>query len=154
MSEERKYALDEVYPGTRSFSEEWHDRFFGRFAEVADLTALICTYDVVSLYGESGTGKSSLIQAGLGPELGELQCVVGRVSGPAPDDKSPPQNIFAFHLLTSLGVPAKDLASATLARTLPGFLEDLPAWIRRQVRQNERRGKASGQSLEGSICLH
>ena len=122
-------ALDEVYPGTRSFSEEWHDRFFGRFAEVADLTALICTYDVVSLYGESGTGKSSLIQAGLGPELGELQCVVGRVSGPAPDDKSPPQNIFAFHLLTSLGVPAKDLASATLARTLPGFLEDLPAWI-------------------------
>ncbi len=129
MNEPRTYKLDEIYPGTSPFSQGWSDRFFGRTAEVSDLANLISTYRVVSLYGNSGTGKSSLIHAGVAPKLGESRCLVVRISGLEPDiPQSEIKNIFAFHLLAAMTPVEKhaDVKSDTLSKTLPSLLEELP----------------------------
>jgi len=52
---------------------EAHDRalFFGREREIEDLTALVHAHRLVLLYGASGVGKTSLLQAGVIPRLEE-----------------------------------------------------------------------------------
>jgi len=57
------------WPGLRAFTESEHEFFFGRECEAAELLELIERAPVVVLFGQSGLGKTSLIQAGLFPEL-------------------------------------------------------------------------------------
>src|SRR5207244_2380471 len=53
------------YRGLSSFQERDADVFFGREAEVAELLQLLEQEPVVAVVGDSGSGKSSLLQAGL-----------------------------------------------------------------------------------------
>lgn len=57
------------YPGLHYFTTEQKDLFFGREAEKRDLLALVLTEKIVALFSKSGYGKSSLLRAGLAPEL-------------------------------------------------------------------------------------
>lgn len=57
------------YPGLHFFTAEQKDLFFGREAEKRDLLALVLTEKIVVLFSKSGYGKSSLLRAGLAPEL-------------------------------------------------------------------------------------
>ncbi|MCB0545270.1 MAG: hypothetical protein KDC61_13450 [Saprospiraceae bacterium] len=57
------------YPGLNYFTTEQKEQFFGREAEKAALLALVLTEKIVALFGKSGYGKSSLLRAGLIPEL-------------------------------------------------------------------------------------
>lgn len=57
------------YPGMRPFSEAQTAQFFGRSAEIKQLQILIRKLPVVALVGSSGSGKSSLVHAGLMPVL-------------------------------------------------------------------------------------
>lgn len=57
------------YPGLHYFTTEQKDLFFGREAEKRDLLALVLTEKIVTLFSKSGYGKSSLLRAGLAPEL-------------------------------------------------------------------------------------
>jgi hypothetical protein len=57
------------YVGPRPFDEDEENLFFGRTTEIVALRALITAHRAVLLYAESGTGKTSLLQAGLVPEL-------------------------------------------------------------------------------------
>jgi hypothetical protein len=57
------------YPGLHYFTTEQKAQFFGRDAEKAALLALVLTEKIVALFGKSGYGKSSLLRAGLIPEL-------------------------------------------------------------------------------------
>jgi len=57
------------YPGGRSFHEEDRDLFFGREADVNRFIGLIMIKQVIVLLGKSGSGKSSLINAGIIPQL-------------------------------------------------------------------------------------
>ena len=128
MSVPQRYSLGQVYPGTSPFAADWSDRFFGRSVEISDLENLVRSYPVVLLYGESGTGKSSLISAGLTRPLGPARCRICRISGLVPEGlaTSGIKNIFVFHLLMTLaGADAKpqELKSAILIDTLPGLLE-------------------------------
>jgi formylglycine-generating enzyme required for sulfatase activity len=61
------------YPGLRSFGLEpvEHELFFGRRQETADLVQHIIGNRLTVLYGKSGLGKTSLLQAGVFPELRE-----------------------------------------------------------------------------------
>ncbi len=61
------------YPGPRSFTGDDRHLFFGRDAEKQELFRLIVLNDLVVLFGESGSGKTSLLQAGVCPELEERQ---------------------------------------------------------------------------------
>lgn len=62
-----------------------HQRFFGRSKEIQDLAGLIHNVRVCVLFGESGTGKTSLLNAGLLPSLaadGFLTAYVRCLSSP------------------------------------------------------------------------
>ncbi len=60
------------YPGVRPFETEDKDLFFGRESDIKDLSDLIALERLVVLFGKSGYGKSSLINAGIMPHLGQL----------------------------------------------------------------------------------
>src|SRR5262249_23412019 len=57
------------YVGARPFWPEDAGRFFGREVEARDLAALLLAHAAVLLYGPSGSGKSSLVDAGVTPAL-------------------------------------------------------------------------------------
>ncbi len=57
------------YPGIRSFREEESDLFFGREKQINELLEILQTSNFVAITGASGSGKSSLIKAGVIPKL-------------------------------------------------------------------------------------
>ncbi|MEY2500412.1 MAG: hypothetical protein QOI07_746 [Verrucomicrobiota bacterium] len=61
--------------GLRSFSEDTQQYFFGRSAELQDLLERVVHKPLTVLFGQSGLGKTSLIQAGLIPNLRDAQLV-------------------------------------------------------------------------------
>ncbi|MEL6659801.1 MAG: WD40 repeat domain-containing protein [Bacteroidota bacterium] len=63
------------YPGTQSFRTEDAAIFYGREQDSEHLLRLLLLEQVVVLYGKSGLGKSSLINAGVLPELREQAAV-------------------------------------------------------------------------------
>jgi predicted nuclease with TOPRIM domain len=60
------------YKGLFPYAAEDEKLFFGREKETLDLLAMIKINQLVVLYGDSGTGKTSLINAKLFPELKRL----------------------------------------------------------------------------------
>jgi hypothetical protein len=56
------------YPGVTPFTTEQANVFFGRMQDTDELFRLIKREPLVVLYGKSGLGKSSLINAGIVPE--------------------------------------------------------------------------------------
>jgi hypothetical protein len=57
------------YPGMVPFDEADSDRFFGREREVRELVRQLQDHPFVAVIGASGSGKSSLVRAGLIPAL-------------------------------------------------------------------------------------
>jgi hypothetical protein len=64
------------YPGLRPFEQDEWTIFFGRERMVSDVISLIYDRRLVVVHGASGSGKSSLITAGVLPAL-ELEHVLG-----------------------------------------------------------------------------
>ncbi len=62
---EKKYR----YPGTRPFTAVDKKMFFGRDHDIVNLSQFIMLENEVVLYGKSGLGKTSLLQAGVLPKL-------------------------------------------------------------------------------------
>ncbi|MFC7449487.1 hypothetical protein [Rhodococcus daqingensis] len=62
---------DNPWPGLESFEEDAQAFFFGRDHEIASLRNHVLDAPVTVLYGRSGLGKTSLLQAGLFPVLRE-----------------------------------------------------------------------------------
>src|SRR5579863_9584087 len=62
-------VLENPYVGPASFTKEDSKRFFGRATETRELASLVIARRAVLLYAQSGAGKTSLLQAGLIPEL-------------------------------------------------------------------------------------
>ena len=59
------------YPGMEPFGELDKDRFFGRRQKAAQLLRQLRSHPFLAIVGPSGSGKSSLVYAGLVPELRE-----------------------------------------------------------------------------------
>lgn len=57
------------YKELQSYTESDKDYFFGRKAEIEELFTRINKYNIVGLFGESGTGKTSIVNAGLIPNF-------------------------------------------------------------------------------------
>ncbi len=66
---EPKPNIFNPFPGLRPFSEEEDYLFFGREQQVAELVTLLRNQRFIAVTGTSGSGKSSLVRAGLLPEL-------------------------------------------------------------------------------------
>ena len=74
LSVERSAAIaaidrDNPWPGLATFTEDQGAYFHGRDDEIDDLTQLARLRALVVLFGQSGLGKSSLLQAGVFPRL-------------------------------------------------------------------------------------
>ncbi len=61
------------YPGSKPFEERERSIFFGRDEDIDMLTRMIRVEPLVVLYGKSGLGKSSLLNAGVVPVLAEKE---------------------------------------------------------------------------------
>src|SRR2546423_9703919 len=61
--------IDNPFPGLRSFEPEQADLFFGRDEQVEDLLERLQQHRFLAVVGSSGSGKSSLVRAGLIPAL-------------------------------------------------------------------------------------
>lgn len=57
------------YKELQSYTESDKEYFFGRKVEIKELLAKIYKYNIVGLFGESGTGKTSVVNAGLIPNF-------------------------------------------------------------------------------------
>ncbi|HSJ28550.1 MAG TPA: hypothetical protein VLB67_10090, partial [Acidimicrobiia bacterium] len=57
------------YPGLRSYGGDDHDTFFGRECEVAECLEVLAAAGVLAVLGPSGSGKSSLVRAGVGAAI-------------------------------------------------------------------------------------
>ena len=92
------------YVGPRSLGRE--DRIYGRDREIRELRASLLAHRIVLLYAQSGAGKTSLIEAGLRPELEDLEFQVFptiRVGyEPPPSDGGPDVNRYRLSVLASL----------------------------------------------------
>ena len=59
------------YVGPRSLGRD--DGIYGRDREIRELRSSVVAHRIVLLYSQSGAGKTSLVEAGLRPELEELE---------------------------------------------------------------------------------
>src|SRR5215510_6516488 len=68
---DQHFALDDQnpWPGLAAYDEDASDFFNGRDADAEELLRLVRLAPLTALYGKSGLGKSSLLQAGLFPRL-------------------------------------------------------------------------------------
>src|SRR6187431_1739351 len=65
--------------GLQSYTEAQADLFFGRDAETDTLTTLIQVNTLTIVFGKSGTGKTSLLNAGVFPKLRKSFCLPFRI---------------------------------------------------------------------------
>jgi len=61
--------IDNPFPGLRSFEPEQAELFFGRDEQIEDLLERLQQHRFLAVVGSSGSGKSSLVRAGLIPAL-------------------------------------------------------------------------------------
>ena len=61
--------LSNPFPGLRPFRSDEHHLFFGREEQTAALLQLLRTNRFLAVVGTSGSGKSSLVRAGMIAEL-------------------------------------------------------------------------------------
>ncbi len=85
-------APSSPFPGLRPYTEEHSAHFFGRDEDVTAVVDLLCPHGsrpegCVTLTGPSGSGKSSLLMAGVLPRLKEqdVEVVTLRAEGRRPD---------------------------------------------------------------------
>jgi hypothetical protein len=104
------------YVGPRPFERTDAGRFFGRARDARDLASLVVAHRVVLLYSASGAGKSSLVNAGLGPLLesrGFDLIAPTRVGTPVTGKHA---NAFVATLADQLGAADGSIAAALQAR--------------------------------------
>ena len=72
QSQKQRLWTGSPFPGLRDFTEAEAPIFFGRDAEIQSLLAILDKSRFVAVVGASGSGKSSLVRAGVIPKLGEV----------------------------------------------------------------------------------
>lgn len=113
------------YRGLLYFREEDAPFFFGRVEAVKQLVIAVQQYSLVALVGASGSGKSSVVRAGLVPELRKSRDRVWEVATIVPTDR-PVHALAAVIMLllkpdmseTDRLIDTNKLAEALLQRTV------------------------------------
>jgi len=92
------------FKGLQAFGEEDADLFFGRETLVAKLASRLRVARFLAVVGASGSGKSSVVRAGLVPTLKRGQ--------PLQDGTAPPEGsmYWPIHIITPTAHPLKELA--------------------------------------------
>jgi WD40 repeat protein len=75
------------YPGLRAYGRDDGDRFFGRDQAISEAIDTLRSHGWLCVVGSSGSGKSSLLRAGVAARWGEALVVTpGGTPAPAPGD--------------------------------------------------------------------
>ena len=122
-----------IYPyvGPRPFEPSDRSLFFGRDAEINELLSLVISHRAVLFYAQSGAGKSSLVNAGLIPQLekeGFEILPTARVQGLLKDtDPQTIDNLYIFNTILCLyGCLKKQIDHEHLKkRRLADFLAEI-----------------------------
>lgn len=69
LSQELRLDAQNPWPGLTAFTERQHEFFYGREQESHELLSCVKRERLTVLFGKSGLGKTSLLQAGLFPQL-------------------------------------------------------------------------------------
>src|SRR6186713_676687 len=93
--------IEAPYPGLRPFQPHESSIFFGRDEHVADMLTILENHRFLAVVGPSGGGKSSLVRAGLIPDLSKGMLLTAR----SPD--------WRFVILQPGDAPFRNLAEAT-----------------------------------------
>ncbi|MBD3883866.1 caspase family protein [Phormidium tenue FACHB-886] len=109
------------YRGLASFEEKDSDFFFGKTAQIARLAEVVAHQPLTVVLGASGSGKSSLVKAGLIPALkqGAIGKEFGQILLPMRPEASPLKSLN--RVLLAANLPAVSLSGAvqkTLADSL------------------------------------
>ncbi len=154
------------FRGLRSFRYADHPIFFARENQTRKLLRLVTIYRGVLLYGDSGTGKSSLINAGLIPEVmhegfsverlrvhprTNEEFIVERMKASDDDDPSfLPSMLVSNHESPRIVLSAEDflgrLSALSPGKPLVLVFDQFEEWIT-QVDQG-RRGEALNQAYQ------
>jgi Novel STAND NTPase 1 len=120
-------AIEQPFPGLRSFEAHESFLFFGRAAHTQELLRLLATNRILAVVGTSGSGKSSLVRAGLIPELhrGHLAGAGSRWRIAVMRPGESPLDSLADALGSPDGSPGADMAEirSTLGESSLGLLK-------------------------------
>jgi hypothetical protein len=108
VSNDLKYR----YPGAYSFSTEQKALFFGRETPIKELYPLVRLEQLIVLYGKSGLGKTSLINAGILPlvlEEGSYEPISIRFNAWTKGKKETPSDIVRAEILKNISTEASFL---------------------------------------------
>lgn len=129
------------YPGLRSFDPEEGEIFFGRERNVREVQSRLAAQRIVVVLGGSGSGKSSLLRAGLLPYLNTTQRIPGRDGSWYKAEFRPrmdPLGELVEALVEQWLLPLVDLKVSTLTKAmgLPEGVakEDAREQLRRELR--------------------
>lgn len=142
------------YPGLDAFTEDEAAVFFGREVQIAELVRRLHTPAArpvdrfIALVGSSGSGKSSLVQAGVMPRLRARRWVVLPTMTPGTN----PFGALA-HALTQAGGGQDEAATARLLRRSPETLSTVLNGIRGRSRHRFRRMLLVIDQLEELLTL-
>jgi hypothetical protein len=106
-------SADHPFPGLRAFELEDREFFFGRDEHVNSLCEKLLLNRFIAVVGSSGSGKSSLVRAGL---LGRLAALSTSEVGPR----------WKTIVMRPLGHPLQQLASALATASTPSTPTELP----------------------------
>ena len=109
-------AVDAPFVGLSPFDARYRDYFFGRRKDAAIVAANILSDRVTVVFGRSGVGKTSLMQAGVPPALAEFEPTTFLCLRAWQDD---PYGALSALLLSAAGeaglAPAADARAAAIA---------------------------------------
>lgn len=98
------------YPGSSPFTPEFKNLFFGRDQDLSDLYRQLAVHRLTVLYGKSGLGKSSLLNAGLIPMMErpdhQYVSVLVRFSAYQAGSTDTPESIFLKRIRQLSGTDA------------------------------------------------
>jgi formylglycine-generating enzyme required for sulfatase activity/energy-coupling factor transporter ATP-binding protein EcfA2 len=108
------------YRGLLYFREEDAPFFFGREAAIAQLTSAVQQHSLVAVVGASGSGKSSVVRAGLVPALRKNHDRVWEIATLVPTDRP-------LHALAAVLMPLlePDMSEVTRLREMNQLAQDL-----------------------------
>ena len=120
------------FRGLLSFEEHHEQLFFGRDEEIERFTHLMSEFNILTLMGPSGTGKSSLVKAGLLPRLRKTEnpCVVTMRPG------HQPLEVLAEELFRRMQETDVTAPSISMEQGEDGNAENNPGDLARALRKD------------------
>jgi hypothetical protein len=129
------------YPGLRSFDPKEGRLFFGRDHSVIEVQKRLAHHGIATVLGGSGSGKSSLVRAGLLPYLNSKRRIPGRVGSWYMAEFRPrtdPLRELADALADQVMLPLSDIKAPGLAEAM-GLTKGDPGEVAKQKLRDKMR---------------